>query len=67
MDNAHVAAPRRRPGTARAALLILVFVLFPSLCEAGDPWETTDYALAGAAVAALAVDWGQTRHIAKNP
>jgi hypothetical protein len=67
MDNAHVAAIRRRPGTVRAALLILVSVLFPSPCQAGDPWETTDYALAGAAVAALAVDWGQTRHIAKNP
>ena len=67
MDNAHVAAIRRRPRTARAALLILASVLFPSLCQAGDPWETTDYALAGAAVAALAVDWGQTRHIAKNP
>ena len=67
MDNAHVAAIRRRPRTARAALLILASVLFPSLCQAGDPWETTDYALAGAAVAALVVDWGQTRHIAKNP
>ena len=67
MDNAHVAAIRRSPGTARAALLSLVFVLLPSPCQAGDPWETTDYALAGASLAALAVDWGQTRHIAKNP
>jgi len=67
MDNHHVAATCRRPGTARAALLLLVSVLAPSLCHAGGPWETTDYALAGAAVAALAVDWGQTRHIAKNP
>ena len=66
MDNAHVAATRR-PGSGRAALLVLAFVLFPSLCQATDPRETTDYALAGAAVAALAVDWGQTRHIAKNP
>jgi hypothetical protein len=66
MDNAHVAATRR-PGSGRAALLILALVLFPSLCRAADPWETTDYVLAGAAVAALAVDWGQTRHIAKNP
>jgi len=66
MDNAHVAATRR-PGSGRAALLALAFVLLPSLCQAADPWETTDYALAGAAVAALAVDWGQTRHIAKNP
>jgi hypothetical protein len=65
MDNAHVAATRR-PGGGRAALLILALVLFPSLCRAADPWETTDYALAGAAVVALAVDWGQTRHIAKN-
>jgi len=67
MENHHVAAIRRRAGTARTALRVLVFVLFPSLCQAGDAWETTDYALAGAAVAALAVDWGQTRHIAKNP
>ena len=67
MDNAHVAAIRRQPGAARAALLILALVLFPSLSRAADPWGTTDYALAGAAVAALAVDWGQTRHIAKNP
>jgi hypothetical protein len=66
MDNAHVAATRR-PGSGRAALLILAFVLFPSLSRAADPWGTTDYMLAGAAVAALAVDWGQTRHIAKNP
>lgn len=48
----------------RAALLILAFV--PSLSRAADPWETTDYALAGATLAALAVDWGQTRYIAKN-
>ena len=50
----------------RAALLILAFVLVPSPSRAADPWETTDYALAGAALAALAVDWGQTRYIAKN-
>jgi hypothetical protein len=36
----------------RAALLILAFV--PSLSRAADPWETTDYALAGAALTALA-------------
>jgi len=48
----------------RAVLLILAFV--PSLSRAADPWETTDYALAGAALTALAVDWGQTRYIAKN-
>jgi hypothetical protein len=67
MDHAHVAATRQPGSNGRAALLILAFVLFPSLCRAADPWETTDYALAGAALAALAVDWGQTRHIAKNP
>ena len=50
----------------RAALLILAVVLVPSPCRAADPWESTDYALAGAALAALAVDWGQTRYIAKN-
>ena len=66
-SNIRVAANRRRPSAARAALVILAFVLFPSLGQAADPWETTDYALAGAALAALAVDWGQTRHIAKNP
>jgi len=52
---------------ARARLLALLFVLFPSLCEARDPWEFSDYAFAGAALATLAVDWGQTRNIAKNP
>ena len=67
MDNARVAAIRRRPCSVRAALLSLVLVLSPALCRAADPWETTDYWLAGAAVAALAADWGQTRHIAKNP
>ena len=66
MDNAHVAASRQ-PGICRAALLILALVLYPSLSKAADPWETSEYLLAGAAVAALAVDWGQTRHIAKNP
>jgi len=58
---------RRRPGSARAALLVFLFGLFPSLCEARDPWEGTDYVLVGATLAALAVDWGQTRHVAKNP
>ena len=52
---------------ARTRLLSLLLVLFPSLCEAREPWEFTDYALTGAAVASLVVDWGQTRHIAKNP
>ena len=62
----HVAATRQARAAARAALLILALVLVPSLCRAADPWERTDYALAGAALAALAVDWGQTRYIAKN-
>ena len=61
-----VAATQRARAAARAALLSLALVLVPSLCRAADPWETTDYALAGAALAALAVDWGQTRYIAKN-
>ena len=65
MDKAHVAATRQ-PGSVRGALLVLAFVLCPSLGHAADPWETTDYALAGATLAALAVDWGQTRYIAKN-
>ena len=50
----------------RTALLILAVVLVPSPCRAADPWGSTDYALAGATLAALAVDWGQTRYIAKN-
>ena len=62
----HVAAIHRARAAARAALVILAIVLVPSLCRAADPWESTDYALAGAALAALAVDWGQTRYIAKN-
>jgi hypothetical protein len=66
LPNIDVAA-NRRPGAARAALLILALVLLPSPCQAADPWGTTDYALAGATLATLAVDWGQTRHIAKNP
>ena len=41
--------------------------MFPSLCEAREPWEGSDYVLVGATLAALAVDWGQTRHVAKNP
>jgi hypothetical protein len=61
LPHIHVAAK------ARAALRIILFVLFPSLCEARDPWETPDYMLIGATLATLAVDWGQTRHIAKNP
>jgi hypothetical protein len=65
--NIDVAANRRRPGAAPAALLILALVLLPFPCQARDPWDTTDYALAGATLAALAVDWGQTRGIAKNP
>ena len=52
---------------ARSRLLVLLLVLFPSLCQAREPWEFTDYALTGAALATLAVDWGQTRNIAKNP
>jgi len=63
VPNIHV----RQAGGARAAFLIWLFALFPSLCEARDPWEFTDYAFAGAALASLVVDWGQTRHIAKNP
>jgi hypothetical protein len=65
MDLPHIHV--RRAGSARTALLTWLLVLFPSLCEAREPWEFTDYALTGAALAALAVDWGQTRHIAKNP
>jgi len=30
-------------------------------------WDTTDKALAGVALTALAVDWGQTRYIAQHP
>jgi hypothetical protein len=59
LPNVHVAA--------RTRLLALAFALFPSLCEAREPWEFTDYALTSAALASLIVDWGQTRHIAKNP
>jgi len=59
LPNIHVAA--------RARLLALLCALFPSLGEAREPWEFTDYALTSAALASLVVDWGQTRHIAKNP
>jgi len=30
-------------------------------------WDGADFALGASALTLLAVDWGQTRHIAKNP
>ena len=59
LPNLHVAA--------KTSLLTLLLAVCPSLCEAREPWEFTDYALTSAALASLVVDWGQTRHIAKNP
>lgn len=47
----------------RAALLLL---LAAGAAQA-DPWDTTDKVLGAAAVAALVVDWGQTRYIAQHP
>jgi len=34
---------------------------------AADPWTKEEKWVAGAAVGLTIIDWGQTRHIAKNP
>ena len=45
--------------------LFFLFLIIPSLSYAD--WDKTDYVLGITAVAALVVDWGQTRYIAKHP
>ena len=52
----------------RAALLVAgcCIGLFAASCRA-DEWDTTDKVIAGIAFTMMAVDWGQTRYIAKHP
>ena len=45
--------------------LILILCLLPLSAQAD--WDRVDYLLGTTAVAALVVDWGQTRYIAKHP
>ena len=47
--------------------LLFCLALYASGACAGDPWDTTDKWLGAATFTALAVDWGQTRYIAKHP
>src|SRR3990167_900711 len=50
--------------------LIIVMLSLIASCTpaiAADPWDTTDKALGAAALTVWAVDWGQTRYIAKHP
>jgi len=49
----------------KTALAALLFV--PCCALAGDPWDTTDKALGGAALASTLLDWSQTRYIARHP
>ena len=47
--------------------LFLALCLWASTAQGGEAWDTTDKALGAAALTLWAVDWGQTRYIAKNP
>jgi hypothetical protein len=47
--------------------LAIALSLFTTAAAAGEPWSTSERVLGTAALAALAIDWGQTRYIAKNP
>jgi len=53
---------RRRTVIAAAALALLTGCATPR-----SAWDRTDAALAGAALTATVIDWGQTRYIAKHP
>ena len=48
-------------------LLLWVGLSYPAVCLAAEPWDRTDIALGLTSTAALVVDWGQTRYIAKHP
>lgn len=48
----------------RTFIFVLLFV--PSLAIA-DPWSSRDKALEGVFIAVTAIDWLQTRDIARNP
>lgn len=47
-------------------LAILSALFFALPCKA-DPWSKEQKQLAGIATTLHLIDWGQTRHIAKNP
>jgi hypothetical protein len=46
--------------------LCFLLLLFSATANA-EEWPTADKALLGAAVGLLVVDWGQTRHITREP
>jgi hypothetical protein len=50
----------------RFAAAFIFASLFSSPAAAAD-WSATDTILTGAALATIALDWGQTRTIARNP
>jgi len=45
---------------------LAILLLLPASVHAGD-WDKTDTALLTSALVVTAVDWGQTRTIARNP
>jgi len=51
----------------RLACLAAVLPLLFGCATPRSPWDRTDAALAGAAVTATVIDWGQTRYIAAKP
>ena len=48
-------------------VLSILLIWLPGRSLAGEPWDGTDKALGAAALTLWAVDFGQTRYIAKNP
>lgn len=46
---------------------MLLFFLFARNVQAQTEWTPTQIKMGAAALALHTVDWGQTRHIAKNP
>ena len=46
--------------------IALLLALLPAIARADD-WSAADKALLGTALATTAIDWAQTRTIAKNP
>jgi hypothetical protein len=54
-------------GPSWRALLVALSLALTAAPAAAADWSRTDTALTGAALTGLAVDWGQTRTIARNP
>lgn len=48
-------------------VIVLILVMMASSAEAADKWTTGNYALEGVYLGALAIDWMQTRNIARHP